>query len=429
MQLSLENRLNILIRLAAADHEGSGGPGGDSATMLPPRLRNAGAAGTLGPFNLRNVRIGAAQKRATLLRVLMTNACSFNCHYCPMRRDREMPRTLLKPAELVRVFLEARKRGWCDGLFITTGIPGRPQLVMDALIETLELLRFTHRFTGYIHVKLVPGADQAQVERIVELSTRVSVNLETPCGASLEQIAPDKTFQDTLVTLERARASVNRTREFAADGRPPDPLRPGGAAGMTMQLVVGATPDSDRDILGTVHRMAERGGIHHPHFSAFRPIHDTPMESVQEVPLLREHRLYQADWLVRRYGFGNSELVYGADGNLPLERDPKVSWALAHPEQFPVEVLKAPLELLMRVPGIGVVSATRICNVRRSTPPATLAELRALGVVVQRAAGFITVRGKQAGSERWKEQLSLWPAGSDAGRRLTTYDFSPGTFR
>ena len=428
-ELSLESRLDLLIGLAMGDRDGRGGPGSDVATVLPPRLRNARRTGALGPLNLRNVRVGSGGRRATLLRVLMTNACSFNCHYCPMRRDRNMPRTLLKPAELVRIFLEALGRGWCNGLFVTTGIPGRPSHVMNDLIEALELLRFKHRFAGYIRVKLVPGAEQAQIERVAELSTRVSVNLETPCGASLEPIAPEKRFEDTLVTLERARAVVKRTRQELADGRPADPLRPGAAAGMTTQLVVGASPDSDREILTSVHRIASKGGIHHPHFSAFRPIADTPMESVREVPVLREHRLYQADWLVRRYGFAGDEIVYEDDGNLPLERDPKVAWALAHPEFFPVEVLDAPMETLLRVPGIGPVSARRICSVRRLNPPRWLSDLGGLGVVVQRAAGFMTLRGRKAGSQRWSEQLAFWPASSDEGRDSRTYEFSPGTFR
>src|SRR5712691_6702196 len=136
---------------------------------LPPRLRNTKSVGALGPLNIRDLRTGAG-RRTSLLRVLMTNACSFNCHYCPMRRDREMPRTLLKPAELVRIFLEARRRGWCEGLFITTGIPGRPVKVVDDLIQALELLRERHRFAGYIHVKLVPGAEESQIERLTRLA-------------------------------------------------------------------------------------------------------------------------------------------------------------------------------------------------------------------------------------------------------------------
>lgn len=427
--LSLEKKLDLLIGLATEDRDGSGGPGREATTLLPPRLRNARATGGLGPFYLRNVRVGSGTRRATLLRVLMTNACSFNCHYCPMRRDRELPRTLLKPAELVRVFLAARERGWCDGLFITTGIPGRPTKVMDDLIEALELLRFRHRFAGYVHVKLVPGAEAAQVERVAELATRVSVNLETPCGASLRTVAPDKRFDQALVTLERARDVVRRTRAEQADGRRPDPLRPGAVAGLTMQLVVGATPDSDRQILGTVHELAAAGGIHHPHFSAFRPIANTPMESVPETPLLREHRLYQADWLVRRYGFTGDELVFDHDGNLPLERDPKVACALARPELFPVEVLSAPYELLLRVPGIGPAAARRLCATRRTAAPRDLADLRRLGVLVGRAAGFLTLRGRRLRMERWSEQLGLWPAGAAVGMPARTYEFSPGTFR
>ena len=176
----LERKLAVLMSLAADDREG-----------LPPRLRHARDVGALAPVNIRHLR-PMPGVRMSLLRILMTNACSYNCHYCPMRRDRDMPRTLLKPEELVRIFLGARERGWCEGLFVTTGIPGRPVKVMDDLITALELLRERHRFGGYIHVKLVPGGEPSQIERLTELASRVSVNLEAPCGASLAQIAPEK---------------------------------------------------------------------------------------------------------------------------------------------------------------------------------------------------------------------------------------------
>src|SRR5213082_19446 len=161
----LDTRLKLLMDLAVDDHDGP------PQRVPPPRLRHMEEGGALRPFNFREVRLGASNAYTSLLRVLMTNACSFNCHYCPMRRDREMPRTLLKPEELVRVFLAARQRGWCEGLFITTGIPGRPIKVMDDLITVLELLRDKHRFAGYIHVKILPGADAAQVARITSLAT------------------------------------------------------------------------------------------------------------------------------------------------------------------------------------------------------------------------------------------------------------------
>ena len=404
--------------LATDDQDGNG---------LPPRLRHTKDVGALRPLNIRTVRPGGV--RRTLLRILMTNACSFNCHYCPMRRDREMRRTLLKPEELVRIFLGARAKGWCDGLFITTGIPGRPVKVIDDLITVLELLRVRHRYGGYVHVKMPPGGEPAQIERLTALASRVSINLEAPCGASLERIAPEKNLSTTLVSLERARTQVVDARAEERVGRPRDPLLPGGTAGMTMQFVVGATPDDDRSILGKVTSLYAGGGIHHAHFSAFRPIRDTPMEGVRATPMLREHRLYQADYLLRQYGFAADEVVYEADGNLPLTLDPKVAWALAHPDRFPVELRSASVEELMRVPGIGAVSARRIVAERGQTPVRGVADLRKMGVVGDRAAGFLTLAGRRLRDGRWSEQLALWRAEDEVGVRQRAYEVSPGTFR
>src|SRR5262249_37201388 len=273
--------------------------------------------GALRPLNIRNLR-PAPGLRMSLLRILMTNACTYNCHYCPMRRDRPLPRTLLKPDELVRIFLGALKRGWCQGLFITTGIPGKRVYVMDDLIKVLELLRERHRFGGYIHVKMVPGGEASQIERLTALASRVSLNFEAPCGASLAQIAPDKSFATTLHDFERVRKLVVAERQSQADGKPGHPLHPGGASGMTMQFVVGATPDTDQALLATVARLQAEGGVHHAHFSAFRPISQTPMEGMPAAPAMREHRLYQAEYLLRSYGFTPEEVVFGATGNLSL---------------------------------------------------------------------------------------------------------------
>jgi predicted DNA-binding helix-hairpin-helix protein len=357
----------------------------------------------------------------------MTNACSFNCHYCPMRRDREMPRTLLTPEELVRVFLGARARGWCDGLFVTTGIPGRPTAVVDRLIAVLEILRFRHRYAGYVHVKLVPGAEPAQIERVVRLATRVSLNLEAPCGATLARIAPDKSFDAATASLARARDLVTLERAERRDGKPGDALRPGGVAGMTVQFVVGATADTDRALVSKVSELYSAGGLHHAHFSAFRPIRDTPLESAAAAPALREHRLYQTDWLMRAYGFAAHEIVYDDHGNLPLALDPKTAAALAHPERFPVEVRTAPYAALLRVPGVGPTAARRIVAERAGTVIRGLADLRTLGVL-PRAAGFLTVGGRRLQDVRWAEQLPMWGDPS-VGARHETYAFSPGTFR
>ncbi len=423
--MELDAKIDLLMSLAVDDQDGTPNVSGD----LPPRLRNAKAAGALRPLNIRSVRIGANGPKAQLLRILMTNACSFNCHYCPMRRDRTLPRTLLKPAEIVRVFLDAFTRGWCSGLFLSTAIPGRPTKVMDDLIEVLELLRVKYKFAGYIHVKIVPGADDAQIERITALATRVSLNLETPCGETLAPIAPDKSFDTSIITLQRARKRVVDTQMEERDGKRRDVLLPGGAAGMTMQFVVGATSDSDQTLLNKTSELYRDGGIHHAQFSAFRPIRDTPMENVKATPALREHRLYQADHLMRRYRYGGDEIVFGNDGNLPLANDPKVTWALAHPERFPMELKTASYSELLRVPGIGPIVARKIVSLRRSTFIRGLSDLRKLGAAADRAAGFLTIGGRLLRSDRWREQLGLWRPEEEVGVPSHVYEFSPGTFR
>ena len=340
-----------------------------------------------------------------------------------------MRRALLKPEELVRIFLGALRRGWCQGLFVTTGIPGRPVHVMDDLIRALELLRERHRFPGYIHVKLVPGAEAAQIERLTSLASRVSINFEAPCGASLSQIAPDKSFDTSVHDFERVRGLVLQEREERAAGRPADPLHPGGASGMTMQFVVGATPDTDRTLLRTVAGLQREGAVHHAHFSAFRPISDTPMENAPAAPALREHRLYQASHLLRDYGFAPDEVVYEPGGNLPLALDPKVAWAIGNPERFPVEVATAAYEELLRVPGIGPQAARRIVAERGGTVLRGLADLRRLGVATTRAGGFLTLNGRRLQTTRWSEQLGFWAPEDQVGAYHMVYEVSPGTFR
>ncbi len=420
-RMALDQKLALLMALAGDDHDGARGG------QLPPRLRHTDDVGALRPLNLRELRYGAGRTR--LLRILMTNACSFNCHYCPMRRDRKMPRTLLKPEELARIFAGALKRDWCDGLFVTTGIPGRPVKVMDDLITALELVRERDRFGGYIHVKIVPGAEAAQIDRLTELASRVSVNLEAPCGASLAPIAPEKNLDVTLAALERARAQVVLRRAEERAGRPRDRLHPGGVSGITTQFVVGATPDTDRAILDRVRALYAGGGMHHTQFSAFRPIRDTPMDGVRATPALREHRLYQVDHLVRSYGFTPDEVVFDQSGNLPLATDPKAAWALAHPERFPVEVRTAMYEELVRVPGFGPGTARRIVAERGATVIRNLADLRKLGAATTRAAGFITISGRRMQTVRWEEQMGFWGDDEDVGRPQMLYSVSPGTFR
>ncbi len=278
-------------------------------------------------------------------------------------------------------------------------------------------------------MKLVVGADQAQIERVTALANRVSLNLETPCGATLTQIAPEKDLSRSMQDLAKVRGLVAEERAERRWGRPANPLRPQGASGITTQFVVGATPDADKTILGTVAKLHEGGEVHHVHFSAFRPIIDTPMENVTGTPVMREQRLYQAEYLLRDYAFSADEIVFGPDGNLPLGRDPKVAWALNHPEKFPVEVGTASFEELIRVPGIGRISARRIIAERRNTVFRSAADLQKLGVRAMQAAGFLTLQGRRLQHDRWVEQLGIWSIEEQAGVGHRTWQVSPGTFR
>jgi predicted DNA-binding helix-hairpin-helix protein len=198
---------------------------------------------------------------------------------------------------------------------------------------------------------------------------------------------------------------------------------------MTMQFVVGATPDSDRTLLDTISGLKAGGGVHHPHFSAFRPISDTPLEGAPATPALREHRLYQASYLLGEYGFAPEEVVYEPGGNLPLARDPKCAWALAHPEWFPVEATTASYEELVRVPGIGPSAGRQIVAQRNAVTLRGLSDLRKLGVLTNRAGGFLTLRGRRLQTVRWTEQLGFWAAEDEVGVPHVVYQVSPGTFR
>ena len=300
---------------------------------------------------------------------------------------------------------------------------------MDDLICALELLREKHRFGGYIHVKLVAGREQAQIERLTQLASRVSLNVEAPCGASLSAIAPEKSFvAPSPISTACAKLVVHERAEQAC-GKPHDPLHPGGRSGMTVQFVVGATPDTDRTILDTATRLSADGGVHHTHFSAFRPIRDTPMEEVPATPALREHRLYQADYLVRDYGFTADEVVYAPSGNLPLGLDPKSAWALAHPERFPIEIGSADLRRADACAGNRsnggpthrrAAGQHQLHRSRSSAPPRRRHDS---GRRLPHSSG------RRLQTARWTEQLGFWAPEDEVGMHHMVYEVSPGTFR
>jgi predicted DNA-binding helix-hairpin-helix protein len=431
--VEIEEQVRSLMAEARDDREARETPARAEEKRASVRPRSA-----LDPINIRDLIVPGVGNRR-IFRILLTNACRYSCDYCPMRAERDLPRHALAPASLARLFMTAFRRGWCDGLFVTSGIPKDPVFAMERMLELVEILRFTHGYRGYLHAKALAGAEPGQIERLVRLVDRVSYNLEAPCQQALDEHAPGKSVAKGVALLETARdaaAAVSEARRASARHaasplpalgvrRREDPLlSPGGMrAGATTQFVVGLGGESDRDLLSFTEGLKKRKLIHHPQFAAFRPIRGTPLEGIPGTPPLRERRLYQADHLMRDYGFKADELVYGKDGHLPLDHDPKLTWALANPGRFPVELTTASREELRRVPGFGPRAVERILVTRSRQALRDENDLRRLGVQVRRAGGFVTLRGRLLGVKTIQSPLFT----SSSSDEL--YEFSPGTFR
>jgi predicted DNA-binding helix-hairpin-helix protein len=340
-----------------------------------------------------------------LMRVMQTNACSLSCGYCPTFCGGKVKRTALSPEEIATTFMEAHRKGLADGLFLTSGVPGRAHRAVDRMLAAVDLLRRRERFEGYVHLKLLPGAEPAQVDEATVLANRVSVNLEAPADRYVRTLAAEKDLSgDLLPTLERAGRRMRDARRAAT----PVARRP---AGVTTQFMVGAAGERDREILALVSRLERERLLHHAHFSAFQPVTGTPMEGLRPTPAARELRLYQCDHLLRHYGFTFEELVFDEHGNLPLDDDPKTAWALRHPQHFPLDVMTAPYELLLRVPGIGPATAQRLVRERLRVTPRCHADLRRLGIDVVRAGFFLALRGRRLDGRPAPRQLRMFAPG------------------
>jgi predicted DNA-binding helix-hairpin-helix protein len=300
--------------------------------------------------------------------------------------------------------MDAHRRGLADGLFLTSGVPGRPSRMTDRMLATVDLLRRREGFRGYVHLKLLPGAEAAQVETAVRLASRVSVNLEAPGEVYVRALAPEKDFDGDLLPKLELAGRLALARRLEAPGE-------FSTVGPTTQFVVGAAGEQDREILGLVARLERNRLLHHAHFSAFQPVVGTPLEGRRSAPAARELRLYQAEHLLRQYGFEHDELVFGSNGNLPLDDDPKTAWAFAHPERFPLDVARAPYEALVRVPGIGPTTARALVAGRRRSVIRWAGDLRSAGVDMARAAWFLTLHGRRLASAPRPRQLRLFPAG------------------
>ena len=331
----------------------------------------------------------------TLLKVLLTNACVYDCQYCVNRRSSDVPRAAFTPRELAELTIQFYRRNYIEGLFLSSAVAGSPDRTTERMIETLRLLREEHGFGGYIHAKAIPGADPLLTWRLGLLADRMSVNIELPSEQSLSLLAPDKNKQSILAPMGQIRDGITESRQALARYRHAPRFAP---AGQSTQMIVGATPESDRRILRLAQGLYRTYGLKRVFYSAYLPVSSSrllPAPEGFQPPLLREHRLYQADWLLRYYRFTADELLDEAHPNLDPRVDPKCSWALAHMEFFPVEVNTADYEVLLRVPGVGVTSAHRILECRRWRS-LDFAGLKKLGVVLKRAQYFLTCSGRMA---------------------------------
>jgi len=336
--------------------------------------------------------IMAGGRRVTLLRVLLSSVCENDCAYCAMRGPRDIQRVAFAPAELARCFDQMWRAGLVEGLFLSSGIGTNAVREMDRMIATVEIVRQRYEFQGYVHLKVLPGAGPGQIERAVGLADRVSTNLEAPNAQRLAHLSQKKVFDGQLLGA----LQVANTFAQSAAWRP-------APVSLTTQFVVGAADESDREILDTSARLYRELRLARIYYSRFSPVSDTPLENHAGTPPRREQRLYQADFLLRQYGFTFEDLVFDGRGNLPTDRDPKIAWAEAHPEQFPVEVNRASRDRLLRVPGIGPIVAGRILRERRQGRLTDLAHLRKLGAQVRRAAPFVLLDGR-----RPPLQTSFW---------------------
>lgn len=325
----------------------------------------------------------------SLFKVLMTNSCKNNCKYCINRVSNDFERATFQAEELASLFIELYKRNYVEGIFLSSGVKHNTTRTMEEMLKTLEILRFKYKYQGYVHFKILPRTTSDLIERAALLSDRLSINLESPNPNRLKAIAPDKDFKlDLLDPMSIIQKKIEKGLV---------------KSGHTTQFVVGASGESDAEILKTTDWLYKKRDLRRAYFSAFVPVNNhvplltsdsiSPMPSIP-VPLLREHRLYQADWLMRLYNFDISDIALDDANNLSLEVDPKMAYALKHPEKFPLEINMASYDDLLKIPGLGITSAKRIYRVRKEYKFVDLKELKNLGVVVKRAAAFITINGK-----------------------------------
>lgn len=383
-EMTLGEKLEILSD--AAKYDVSCTSGGTERKGDGEGMGNCRKAGICHSFS-------ADGRYISLLKILFTNECIYDCKYCVNRSGNDVVRTSFTPEEVCTLTMEFYRRNYIEGLFLSSGVLKSPNYTMELLYTVLYKLRHEHNFQGYIHVKAIPGADSRLIQMTGYLADRMSVNIELPTAESLRLLAPHKTRKNILAPMRFVQQMSAENQYEIQTYRHVPKFVP---AGQSTQMIIGATPESDYQILHVAESLYKKFDLKRVFYSAFIPVNEDknlPSVKEQRPPLLREHRLYQADWLLRYYHFEAGELLDEENPNFNAYLDPKCFWALRHLEEFPIEINYAAYDMLLRVPGIGYKSASRIVKARRMGM-LDFEDLKKMGVVLKRALYFITCKGK-----------------------------------
>ena len=383
--MDLMEKLKILSN--AAKYDVSCSSSGSKRKNSPSGLGNAAECGICHSFTPDGRCI-------SLLKILFSNDCVFDCKYCINGASKDFQRVSFTPEEVCELTINFYKRNYIEGLFLSSAIIKNPNYTMELLLKTVKRLRMQENFNGYIHLKAIPGADQKLIEKAGTYVDRMSVNIELPSSDSLKLLAPQKSKEKILTPMNTIKNNIIQYKEMKKSIRSTPLFVPGG---QSTQLIVGATPESDSKIIKLSESLYNKYDLKRVYYSAYVPVikNNKFLPDISHPPMVREHRLYQADWLLRFYGFKADELLKENE-NFDLNYDPKTGWALSNLNEFPVEINKAPYETLLRIPGIGVTSALKILKIRR-VHKLDFEDLKKLRIVLKRAKYFITCNGKYYG--------------------------------
>ena len=391
--MDISEKLRILSD--AAKYDASCSSSGSQRKNTPGGIGSGSQCGICHSF--------AADGRCiSLLKILLTNYCIYDCQYCINRSSNDVERAAFTPKEIADLTMGFYKRNYIEGLFLSSAVIKSPDHTAELMIETLSILRHQYKFNGYIHAKAIPGASQELIERLGLLADRMSVNIELPSSASLKTFAPQKTKENILSPMKQIKNSIIQSKHELTVYRHAPTFAP---SGQSTQMIIGASPESDKSILTLSENLYDKFKLKRVFFSAYIPLGKNPLLPVTAPPLLREHRLYQADWLLRFYGFRANELLSDENPNFSTLIDPKCEWALRHLDLFPVEINTASYQMILRVPGIGVRNALKIVKARKYTS-LSFSDLKKMRVSLKRAQYFITANGKTFNDMRIKSEYT-----------------------